>query len=427
MKPDSQRTVITGMSIQTPLGDNLESFYENLMAGKSAISKWKCVDTSGIYSKVGGDMSDYDAMAAMEDLQEDLPEAMYKRMRKLMKKAPFSTRMSMLSAVRAWLNAGLSDSLDPTRTALMVGGHNLNKLYHHELNQEFAEEPDFIDSLASLRSLDTDHAGSVAEVLGIKGATYTMGGACASGNIALRNALDEIRHHDYDVALVVGAVLEYAPMDLHAMALMGAISFHSFNEEPERASRPYDLTREGFVPGHGAAVLVIESLEHARNRGAHIHAEVLHVSAQSDACHLPQPSVDGQSRTMTRVLRSAGVAPEEVDYINAHATSTPLGDRTEIQSIKQVFGDHAYKLKINAPKSMLGHTCWSAPLVETVAAVLQMQHGWLHPSINIDQLDPEIDLDVCANEPRQCDVKVVVKNSFGFGGINCCSLLRRWE
>jgi 3-oxoacyl-(acyl-carrier-protein) synthase len=208
---------------------------------------------------------------------------------------------------------------------------------------------------------------------------------------------------------------------------MGAISFQSFNDDPPRASRPYDTAREGFVPSHGTATLILERLAHALARQAPIHAELLHVTALSDACHLPQPSVDGQTRTMSRLLQRSGVAPEEIDFVSAHATSTPLGDATEISSIKQVFGKHAQKLKINAPKSMLGHTCWSAPAVETVAAILQMNRGWLHPSINIENLDPEIDLDVCANRATKHDVRVLMKNSFGFGGINCCALLRRYD
>ncbi|MCA9669233.1 MAG: beta-ketoacyl-[acyl-carrier-protein] synthase family protein [Myxococcales bacterium] len=416
------------MGINTPIGDNLETFFESLMAGKSALRNWICVDPAGIYSKVGGDMSDYDWKVKQTALKAKLPEDVFKRMRKLIKKAPFSTRLSVLTTADAFVDAKLlGGGFDPERIAICVGGHNLNKHYQHENYVQFTEEPDYVDSLAALMALDTDHAGSISEVFQCKGPIYTMGGACASANIAMRNALDEIRYHDYDVAVVAGAALEYAPMDLHAMALMGAISFQSFNDAPEKASRPYDRDREGFIPSHGSATLVLESLEHAKARGAHIHAEVVHVTAQSDGCHLPSPSVDGQSRTMSRLLKQAGVSPDEIDYVSAHATSTPLGDKTELDSIKTVFGDHARKLKINAPKSMLGHTCWSAPAVETVAAVLQMNRGWLHPSINIDNLDPEVDLDVCANEPVQHEVRTFVKNSFGFGGINCCSLIRRWE
>ncbi|MBW2528598.1 MAG: beta-ketoacyl-[acyl-carrier-protein] synthase family protein [Deltaproteobacteria bacterium] len=415
------------MGVNTALGDDLDTYYENLIAGKSALTHWKCVDADGIYSKVGGDISDYDTKGKAASFEGKLPAASFKRMRRLVKKAPFSTSLSMLTAASAWTDAGLVDKIDPERWAVIVGGHNLNKHYQHLNQVQFEEEPDYIDSLAALLALDTDHAGSVGEVLGCQGTIYTMGGACASGNVALRNAVDEIRYHDYDVVLVVGAALEYAPMDLHAMALMGAISFQSFNDEPHRASRPYDTAREGFVPSHGTGALVVESLEHAKARGATIYAEVLHVTAMSDACHLPQPSQDGQARTMQRLFKNSGVEPEEVDYVCAHATSTPLGDLTEIKSIKSVFGDHAKKIKVNAPKSMLGHTCWSAPTVETIGAILQMQRGKLHPSINIDNLDPEVDLDVCANQAVDYEVRTFVKNAFGFGGINCCALFRRYD
>jgi 3-oxoacyl-(acyl-carrier-protein) synthase len=212
------------------------------------------------------------------------------------------------------------------------------------------------------------------------------------------------------------------------MALMGAITYESFNAEPQRASRPFDVCREGFVPAHGGGALVLEDLEAAVRRGAHIYAEVLGVDSNSDANHLPQPSEEGQSRLMARVLRQCHLAPEDIDYISAHATSTPLGDVTEIRSIKRVFGQHAYRLKVNATKSMLGHTCWAAPVVETIAAILQMTAGRLHPSINIDDLDPEVDLDVCAGG-RAIDhpVRTLMKNSFGFGGINSVSILRRFE
>jgi len=175
------------------------------------------------------------------------------------------------------------------------------------------------------------HAGCISEVLEIRGPIYTVGAACASGNAALRCAIDEVRYHDVDAALVVGAVLDFSPVELHAMALMGAITFTSFNDEPTRACRPWDLKREGFVPAHGGGAIVIETLTSAKRRGATIYAEILGVEAGSDANHLPQPSEDGQARVMSKLLARCGVAPEQVDYISAHATSTPLGDLTEIR------------------------------------------------------------------------------------------------
>jgi 3-oxoacyl-(acyl-carrier-protein) synthase len=381
-----------------------------------------------VYSKVGGDLSDYDWAAKLAVLEGHLPAATFKRLRRLAPRAPWTTRLSMLLGADAWRDAGLAHAeLDPEAGAVVVAGHNLNALYQSNTRTTFEDEPDFIDGMTSLYSLDTDHAGSLSEILQVCGPIYTVGGACASANIAIRAAIDEVRHHGVSHALVVGAVLEFAPVDVHAMALMGAITYQSFNDDPERASRPYDTRREGFVPSHGGAALVIERLDTALSRGARIYAEILSCAAGSDGNHLPQPSADGQARTMVRALREAGLRPEDIDYVNAHATSTPVGDLTELASIKRVFGDHARKLKINAPKSMLGHTCWSAPAVETVAAILQMQAGKLHRSVNIDEIDPAVDLDVCREGNVDVPIRTIMKNSFGFGGIDCVSILRRFD
>ncbi len=424
----TKRVAVTGMSVNTPIGDTLEGFCESLMAGRSAISRWKAFPTDRVYSKVGGDLSGYDINAKLDALQTRIPGDVHKRLKKLVDRVPWTTKLSTLLAADGWADAGLYDAdYDPHRMAVIVAGHNLNALYQYQSRVQFEEEPDFIDGMTSLYSLDTDHAGCVSQVLQARGPIYTMGAACASGNVSLRSALDEIRHHGAQVALVVGAVLEFAPVDVHAMAIMGAIAYQSFNDTPAQASRPYDVRREGFVPSHGGATLVLEELEAAKRRGAHIYAEVLGCAANSDGNHLPQPSQEGQVRVMGRLLEECGVRPQEVDYINAHATSTPLGDLTELRSIKDVFGAHARTLKINAPKSMLGHTCWSAPTVEAVAALLQMRAGRLHASINIDELDPEVDLDVCRDGPVDHDVRIILKNSFGFGGINAVSLWRRYD
>ena len=427
MDDRDRRVVVTGMAVNTPLGDELETYFESLMAGRSAIAAWKFFDPSGIYSKIGGDLSDYDVKAKSSALAEHLPAEVHGRLARLLVKAAFSTRLSMLCAADAYLDAGAADAFEPDRAGVILGGHNLNNHLFFRNVVQFLEEPEYIDSQLALTSLDTDNAASVGEVLGLRGATYSVGGACASTNVALRSAVDEIRHHDHELVFVVGAPLEFSPLDLQAMAIMGAISYNRFNDQPERASRPYDADREGFVPSQGAGVLVLEELGHALRRGARIYAEVLEAVQLANGCHLPSPSAEGQARAMRQLLRRSGTAPEEVDYISAHATSTPLGDVAEIASIKDVFGEHAYKLRINAPKSMLGHCCWSAPVVETVAALLQMKHGWLHPSINIDRLDPQVDLDVCANRPVEHKIRCLMKNSFGFGGINCCALFRGFD
>ena len=424
----NERIVVTGMSVNTPLGDTLAGFLDNLLAGKSAITNWQGIDSEGIYSKVGGDLSGYDTARRLAELADRTPAEWHKRLRRLLSRSPWSTGLTMLMAMDAWLDAGMADSAqDMTRVTAIVGGHNINANHQYRNRIQFAEEPDYMDSMLALNGLDTDHAGCISEMLGVLGPIYTVGAACASANTAIRCAVDEIRYHDAEVAVVTGAVLDFSPLELHAMALMGAISFQSFNDCPSKASRPYDLRREGFVPSHGGASLVLERADHALRRKARIYAEILGVEANADGNHLPQPSEDGQARLMDRLLKKLRVDPGAVDFISAHATSTPLGDRTEIRSIKRVYGDHARKLKVNAPKSMLGHTCWAAPIVETVAGVLQMNAGRLHPSVNIEELDPEVDIDVCAGGPVDHRVRCFMKNSFGFGGINCVSLISQFE
>ncbi len=398
-------------------------FLRPCLPGQSAITRWKAIDDSRIYSKVGADLSAYDIPAKVAQIAPLLPHDIAQRLRKLTARVPWSTGISLLLAAQAWLDAVLdTKAMDFDRVAVIVAGHNINQRYAFDNRTQFDEEPDFIDGMMALHSLDTDHAGCVSELLQARGAAYTIGAACASGNAALRSACDEVLYHGAEAAIVVSAVLDFAPIDLHAMALMGAITYESFNDQPERASRPYDIAREGFVPAHGGGVLVIERLDAARRRGARIWAEVLAVESGSDGNHLPQPSQEGQARVMLRVLELAGLVPGQIDYVNAHATSTPLGDITELRSISTVFGFHAKKLKINASKSMLGHTCWAAPTVEAVATILQMRAGKLHPSINIDNLDPQVDLDVCAGGSVEHSIQYAMKNSFGFGGINSVSI-----
>jgi len=423
-----KRVVITGMSINTPIGDTLDEFIDNMMDGKSAVTKWDTLDTSRIYAKVGGDLGNYDVVGKIKSYKGRIPEATYDRLLKLGAKSPLSIGISLLITVEAFLNSGYIDNIeDGNNIATIVAGHNLNQKYTFENHDTFNDEPEFIDGLFALNGLDTHHVGSVTDVLQLHGPAYTVGAACASGNVALRCAVDEIQSHDVKVAAVVGPILDFSPLDLQGMCILGAITYKSFNEEPERASRPYDTQREGFVPSHGAACLIVEELDHALARGAKIYAEILGVESSSDGCHLPQPSRIGQARLMKRLLKNAGVKPEEVDYINVHATSTPLGDLTELRSIKDVFGDHTKTLKINAPKSILGHTCWSAATVETVAAIMQMNRNELHPSINIDNLDPEVDVDVCRGERKKHNIDIFLKNSFGFGGLNAISLIKKYK
>lgn len=422
------RVVITGMGVHTPLGTDLHGFLAALLAGRSAISRWSSVPTEHIFAKVGGDLGEVDFDGLRDRVGPELPQPVHTRLRRLQGRAPWSTRLSMLTAARTAVDGGLfHDGPTLDDCAVVVAGHNLNGRYIRSQYEDFERDPTWIDGLMSLHGLDTDHAGSISELLGARGAIYTVGGACASGNLALRCAVDEIRHHGASSAVVVGAALDLSEVDLQGMALMRAITTRAFNDAPERASRPFDTRREGFVPSHGAAGLLLEPLETARARGARIYAEVVAVESSADGNHLPNPEVEGQARLLRRLLKVARLGPSDIDFVCAHATSTPLGDRTEAISLTEVFGAHGANLVVNAPKSLLGHTCWSSALVETVAAVLQMNAGRVHGSANIDELDPEIALDVCADGPRDLSITHCLNDSFGFGGINAVSVLRHPE
>jgi len=424
-----KRVVITGMDTINPLGDTLESYYDNLIAGNSGVKVWESLDVSNLDCKLGGDLGDYDCKAALENLRDVLDEGLHKKLRKLFRTMTFPNKSATLTALKAWHMAGLFDAdLDPYRISVMLAGHNINSKYILQQCLQFLEEPSWIDPLYGIEALDPNIPGTICEVLGVKGPAYNVGAACASGNIALRDGYRDIVSGECDISVVSGAIWDMNESDMNAMGFLDALVVDPyFQDKPKQASRPFDTKRSGFIPSHGAGTIIIESLESALKRGVKIHAEVLAVAANSNANHLPAPSDEAQSQLMSNLLRMADVKPEEVDYVNCHATGTPLGDLKELSAIKNTFGDHAYKLKLNAPKSMLGHTCWASPIVETIGGILQMQHGKLHGTINIDELDPEVDLDVCAGGSQDYPVNIMLKNSFGFGGLNSCSLIKKYE
>ncbi len=424
-----KRIVITGMATINPLGDTLAEYYDRLLQGVSGIRLWTTLDLSRVECKIGGDLGEYDWKAALDRLRETLPPPVHKKAAKLFKSATFSNRLTLLCALNAYLDAGLFGlDADPFATSVLVAGHNFNSRYILKNNEQFQDEPLYIDPLFGVEALDPNIAASVSEVLGVRGPTFTVGAACASGNLALREGVRDLQSGECERSIVSGAVFDMTAADIHAMAFLDSVVVKpEYQGNPQAASRPFDRARCGFVPSHGAGTLVLEELSSARRRGARIYAEVLAVKANTNANHLPAPSAESQARLIRDLLDATGIRPEQIDYINCHATGTPLGDLEEIRAIKSAFGRHAYRLKLNAPKSMLGHVCWSAPIVETIGAILQMNHGRLHPSINVDELDPEIDLDVCANRAQDHEVRYLLKNSFGFGGLNCCSLLAKYE
>ncbi len=424
-----KRVVITGMDTINPLGDTLDEYYNNLIAGKSGLKRWESLDVSNIECKIGGDLGDYDFKEGLERLRGRVSDELHKKLRKLFRSMTFSNKATTLTALNAYLDADLfNQEVDPFRISVLVGGHNFNSNYVLDNIHQFEEEPAYIQPLFGVEALDPNIPATISEVLKAQGPTFTLGAACASGNIALRDGYRDIITGECDISIVSGAIFDMTAADIHAMAYLDSLVVKpEFQDKPAESSRPFDTQRCGFVPSHGAGTIIIEDLEFAKKRGAKIYAEVLGVAANANANHLPAPSDEAQAALMKNLMRITGVKPEEIDYVNCHATGTPLGDVKEISAIKKAFGDHAYNLKLNAPKSMLGHVCWSAPIVEMIGGIMQMQNGKLHPTINIETLAEGVDLDVCKDGPVDHQIDIMLKNSFGFGGLNCCSLIKRYK
>lgn len=425
--PQGRETVvITGMSVISTLGDTLEAFHQALLQGQSGITRWRNALYDGGASRIGGDLSTYDLDAKQASLRERIPPEAFRRLRRLAASSPRAARVAMLTAAAAFTDAGLFGTQHPERMAAILAGHYLYDVYKLTNWQAFAVDPDESDVSLGVKEIDTDALACIMNVLGLTGPAYSLGGACAAGNIALRAAVDEIRHHACSAVVVVSAFQELAPASLHSLARLGALSLGTFDAEPSRASRPFDAGRNGFVPATGAAGLVLESLEHARARGVRIYAEVLGVGVNSSGSRNPSPMEEHMAGAMTLALAEAGLEGTAIDAICAHATATPLGDLAEAKAIRRVFGEHAGALKVNALKSMLGHQLSASALVETVASVLELRAGVLYPTINIERVDPEIGLDVCPNQSIEYQATYLMKNAFGFGGVNTACILGRY-
>ena len=414
MNTDRVRVVVTGMGAVTPLGASVEQFWEGLVAGRSGIAPITLCDTAGYPTRIAGEIPDFE------------PER-YVNSRESRRMARFS-QVSLAAAMMA-----LEDSsLDLAReNAEMIGVLLGNGAGGLPTTQDACDDmndkgvmrvnPFFIPMM-----LPNMAAANVARLVGAKGYNSTVVTACAASNQAIGEAAEAIRRGAVDVVLAGGSEASISKIGLSGFCILKALSTN--NDEPEKASRPFDANRDGFVPAEGAGILVLESLEHALDRGANILAEVAGYGATSDAFHAVQPDENGEgaSRAMRWALANAGITTEDVDYINAHGTSTPMNDAVETMAIKTVFGERAYAVPISSTKSMIGHALGGAGALEAVACVKTIQDGIIHPTVNQENADPACDLDYVPNVARRQQVDVVLSNSFGFGGQNTCIVLRRF-
>ncbi|MGD9892230.1 MAG: beta-ketoacyl-ACP synthase II [Dehalococcoidia bacterium] len=411
----SQRVVITGMGAITPLGQSVETFWEALVAGRSGVGPMTLCDTEGYPTKIAAEVKDWN------------PEEFIDR-REARRMARFS-QMGVAAARQAFDDAGLTaDAIDPERTGVMLGNGNGGYPNIDDAMRTLVAKGGMrIDPLFMPKSLPNMAAAQIALQLGLKGYNGTISTACAAATQAVGEAAEIVRAGRADVMLAGGAEAGISQLGLAAFAVMRAMSTR--NDEPERASRPFDKDRDGFIPAEGAAVFVLETLARAQSRGARVLAEVAGVGITADAYHIVAPCADGDgaARAIRAALAQAGISPAAVDYINAHGTSTPHNDVSETAAIKAALGEHAYQTPISSTKSMIGHALGASGGPELVAAVKTIETGIIHPTVNYETPDPECDLDYVPNAARRADVRTVLKNSFGFGGQNACLVLRKVE
>ncbi|HWI52249.1 MAG TPA: beta-ketoacyl-ACP synthase II [Symbiobacteriaceae bacterium] len=410
----TRRVCLTGMGAVTPLGLNVADFWDGLKAGRSGVALITRFDTSNFETKIGAEVKGFNPGDFM-----DKKEA--RRMDRY-------TQFALAAAKMAFADANLTaEALDSERCGVYFGsGIGGMETYSEEIGVLNQKGPGRVSPFMIPMMIANMAAGTIAIHWGLKGPNMTTVTACSSANNAIGEAFYAIREGRADLMVSGGSEASFVPVAFAGFGNMKALSTR--NGEPEKASRPFDKERDGFVMGEGGGVVILESLEHAQARGARIYAEVIGYGCAADAHHMVQPPENGEggARAMKRAIADAGIRPEEVGYINAHGTSTPLGDIAETRAIKAIFGDHAYKLAVSSTKSMHGHLLGAAGAVELIATVKALNDGILPPTINLEIPDPECDLDYVPNHAREARVDVALSNSFGFGGQNATVIVRRW-
>lgn len=409
-----RRVVITGMGVMTAIGKDLDTFWDSLMTGKSGISPVESFDVSEYPTTIAGSIKDFDPENYMDKRDT-------RRMDRFVQLAVAASTMALKDA-----NLNIREDMNPERAGVYVGsGIGGLGTWEDQHNILLEKGPKRVSPFFIPMMIANMGSGQISILTGAKGPNSTVVTACATGTNSIGDAYKLILRDEADVMVCGGAEATIRPTGMAGFCALRAMSTR--NDEPERASRPFDVDRDGFVMSEGAGVLVIEELEHAKKRGARIYAEVIGYGMSGDAHHMTDPDPDGAARCMVLALKDAGITADQVEYINAHGTSTPVGDKSETIAIKKTFGDHAYKLAVSSTKSMTGHMLGAAGGVEAVILALTITRGFIPPTINLENQDPECDLDYVPNTPRKADVSIALSNSFGFGGHNATIVLKRFE
>lgn len=410
------RVVITGLGAVSPLGVSINKFWDGLLAGRSGIRRITQFDATDFPCQIAGEIPDFNP----EDYMD----------KKLVRRLARCAQVALTAAREATLDAGLPETMpEPERAGISFGtGIGGLEVMDDAMKIFRTKGMDRVNPFALPATIPNLAAFVISQTYQCLGPSSTITTACATGTQAIGEAAELIRRGSADLVITGGTEAIIRDFSIGGFSIMRALPVN-YNDQPEKASRPFDAKREGFVFSEGAAVLILEKLEHALQRGAHIYAEVAGQAASSDGFHVaaPEPQGAGPTRAMRWALQDAAMDPSEVDYINAHGTSTPLNDPLETRVIKTVLGEHAYEIPISSTKSMIGHPMGAAGALEAIACAKTIDSGWIHPTINLENPDPECDLDYVPNQARQAKVDVALSNSFGLGGQNACLVLKRYE
>lgn len=408
----SRRVVVTGIGIISPLGDNIEDFWSNIISGKSGVSNLTRFDTNGLPTTIAAEIKDFDPTRFID--------------KKQVKRMDLSQQYAVSAGKLAVENSALdSGAVDLDRAGVIIGsgigGLATFETQHSIIVQKspLRVSPFFIPMMIA------DMASGLLSIeQGFRGPNYATVSACSSAGHAIADSTMLIQRGAADIMLTGGSEASVTLTSVAGFCAAKALSTR--NDEPERASRPFDGDRDGFVLGEGSVVFVIEEMQHAIARKAKIYAEIAGFGMSGDAYHMTAPAPDGNgaARSMKAALADAGISPSDIDYVNAHGTSTELGDIAETTAVKTIFGEHAYKIPVNSTKSMIGHLLGAAGAIEMAATILQMNHGKLHPTINLEKPDPQCDLDYVPGKARDAKIKYAISNSFGFGGHNISIVLK---
>ena len=407
----TRRVVITGLGTVNSLSNDISTFWDYLCAGRSGVSLIEQFDTTAFKVHFGGEVKNFVPESHLEG--------------KVAKRLDRFSQFALVAAISAVKDAGIDFSHgDPFRYGVIIGSGigGLNE-FEEQYTRHTQQGPDRISPFVIPKMIANSAAGNVSIHFNLMGHNTVISTACASAAHALGDALHSIRGGFADAIVAGGSEAAITPMGLGGFIAARAVSHR--NNDPSTASRPFDKDRDGFVLSEGAGIVVLEEYEHARKRGANIYAEILGCGNTADAYHItaPHPEGVGASKAVQFALADAKLNPDQIDYVNAHGTSTQLGDEAETKALKIVFKDHAKKIAVSSTKSMIGHTLGASGGIELIACALSIKHGIVHPTINLNTPDPKCDLDYVPNSARQMKVRYVVSNSFGFGGHNCCLAL----